>query len=147
MAETIEITRRQLLELSRGSQQLDAIRESEKDLVPLLFDHKVAYRLMRNSTVVEREVAIFNKLDRDAAKACGFYENMVVNDENARKADEYQRKRAELLDETVKLEGIFLIKIEELLNRPEEFKKSKRNPVPQSVLARLAPIIAEGDEE
>lgn len=156
VAETVTVTRRQLIELSQGLKQLDFIRENEKELVPLQFDQKVSYRLMRSSVVIERERALFDKLDRTAAKDAGFYEHMQVIpskdagpaeraacDENARKADAYQQKRADLLDEEVKLEGVMLVTVEQLLVRPEEFKKSKRNPVPQSVLNRLAPIVEE----
>lgn len=146
VGDTITLTRRQLLELSQGLKQLDAIRENEKDLVPLAFDTKVSYRLMRSSVVVEREKALFDKLDRQAAKDAGFFEGMAANDESAKKADEYNRRRADILDEEVKIEGVMLVSVEQLLSRPEEFKKSKRNPVPQSVLNRLAPILEEESE-
>lgn len=152
MAESIDLTRRQLLELSHGLKQLDAIRESEKDVVPLMFDAKVSYRLMRTAEAVEKEKARFEKLDRLAARDAGFFEGMAAknadgspHEENAKKADAYQHKRAELLDEVVTLEGIFRVSVEQLLSRPEEFRKSKRNPVPQSVLNRLAPMLEEGE--
>jgi hypothetical protein len=146
MAEPVKLTRRQLLELSQGLKQLDAIRENEKDLVPLQFDSKVSYRLMRTSAAVEREKALFEKLDRQAAKDAGFFEGLAANEENAKKADAYHHKRADLLDEEVSLEGVMLVSVDQLLIRPEDFKKSKRNPVPQSVLNRLAPILEEQDE-
>ena len=141
MAESISITRRQLIELSTGLKQLDCIRETEKELVPLQFDTKTAYRLMRTSVAVERERALFDQLDRLASKEAGFYEGMAANEESAQKADAYQRKRAGLLDEEVELEGILLVTLAQLLERPEEFRKSKRNPIPQSVINRLAHII------
>ncbi len=151
--EVISLTFRQLLELSTGLKQLDATKEGEKDIVPLAFDFTTSYRLMRNSQIVERERAIFEKMDRDAAKAAGFFEGMAAknadgspHEENARKADDYLRRRAALLDGEVKLEGIMLVSVEQLFSRPEEFRKSKRNAVPQSVLNRLAPILTVEEE-
>ncbi len=148
--EVITLSFRQLIELSTGLKQLDAIKESDKDVVPLAFDFTTSYRLMRNSIVVERERAIFEKMDREAAKAAGFFDGMAAknadgsaNEENAKKADDYQHRRANLLDGEVKLDGIMPVTVEQLLTRPEEFKKSKRNPVPQSVIHRLAPILEE----
>lgn len=144
MAEAVTVTFRQLLEMERALAQLDAIRESEKEFVPIQFDTKTSYRLMRNAEAVAKERARFDKLDREAAKSAGFVEGMAANDENAKKCDDYQHRRGALLDNEIKVELVRL-KIEELLNRPEEYKKSKRNPVPQSVLNRLAPMIEEGE--
>ncbi len=140
----LTIAFRQLIELESGLRQLDAIRESEDALVPLMFETKVSYKLMRTAEVVAKERSRFDKLDRQAAKDAGYFDGMTANEANAAKADSYQRKRAEILDTEIKVE-LATLKIEELLNRPEEFKKSKRNPVPQSVLARLAPIIERED--
>ncbi len=152
MADAITITFRQLLDLSVGLKQLDAIKESDKEFVPIAFDSKVSYRLMRTSEVVEKDRARFEKLDREAARAAGFFEGMTAkhvdgtpHEENAQKADAYQHRRANLLDQEVKLEGVFFVTIEQLLGRPEEYKKSKRNPIPQSVISRLAPIITVED--
>ncbi len=144
MPDAVTITFRQLIDLERGLSQLDAIRENEKELVPLMFETNVSYRLMRDAEVVAKDRARFDKLDRQAAKDAGFFEGMTANDVNAAKADAYQRARAEILDTEITVE-LATVTIEELVNRPEEFKKSKRNPVPQSVLARLAPIIERKD--
>lgn len=160
MADSVTLTRRRLLEVSQGQKQLDAIRENDKEFIQLQFDSKVAYRLMRTSVVVEREKALFDKLDRMAAQEAGFYEHMQVIpsndagpeeramcDANARKADAYQRARAELLDEEVTIDGVMLVSVKQLLERPEEDRKTKsrRNPVPQSVINKLAPILQEED--
>lgn len=149
MAESLKITARRLLELDRGLKQLDAIREDDKKVIALEFDAKTAYRLMRTGIAVEREVAVFARLDRQAAKDAGFFEGMAVSEENAKKADAYNRARADLLDQEIELEGAMLVSMDDLLNRPTEDPKTKkplRNPVPMSVIARLAPIIQEESE-
>lgn len=140
------MTNRQLLELELGLRQLDAIRggEEKEKFVAIEFDAKTSYRLMRNRVFIEPAKMAFDKADRAAAKDAGYYEGMSVNDENAKKADAYQQRRADLLDEEIEVDGLMLVTVENLLNRPEEdpkTKKPKRNPVPQSVIARLAPIL------
>ncbi len=143
MSDPFTITNRQLLELEIGLRQLDAVREGKDQVVALVFDPKTIYRLMKNSVVVEREKVGFDRADRAAAKTAGYFAGMQANEANARKADDYQRARAELLDQEVELTGILKIKLESLLTRPIEDPKvkPKLNAVPQSVINRLAPIL------
>jgi hypothetical protein len=133
---------RVLIELERGLAQLDAVREGEKELNPICFETAVSYTLLRNAEAIAKEIALFNKLDRDAAAALKFFDGMPVTPENSAIAAAYQSKRAELLDTEAKVE-LTRVKLDDLLKRPEEIKKSKRNPIPQSVLNRLAPMIEE----
>lgn len=141
MAE-IALPFRVVIELERGLAQLDAVRESEKELNPIVFEPAVNYMLLRNAEAITKEIARFNKLDRDAAHEVKFFDGMEATPANSIIAAAYQRKRAELLDTEAKFD-LTRIKLDDLLKRPEEIKKSKRNPIPQSVLNRLAPMIEE----
>lgn len=151
MAEKLTLPMRKVLELRRGLNSLDAVKAGkEGEVVPLDFDPKTRYRLMKNAAIVEREALIFDKMDRGFAEQSGAYDGMEKNDANAAKMDAYKRKLEEALDQNVDLDGLLFVRMEDLLFRPlpsdaKPTDKRKSNPVPQSVLHKLMPIIVEED--
>lgn len=145
MAEKLNITNRQLLDLRRGLKSLDAVKAGKDgEIVPLEFDIKTRSRLMTAAVKIEPHALAYDKLDRAISLETGVYEGMEKTDANGLRLDGYRRKIEELLDQPVEIDGILFVTLSDILNRPPGIDgKRAANPVPQSVLIKLAPIIAE----
>ena len=137
MPDPLKLSIRTWLVVHVGLNSLDAIREGQ-DIVALDYDAATRMTLLRTAQMIEREKALFDRLDRDAAAKHGVIEGMAVTPENAVKLDAYRREVEAARDVEVEL-PVVKIKLGALLKRPD----GKLNRVPQSVLGRLAPIIAD----
>lgn len=163
MAETLRIANWVLLRLEEGLRQLDAVREDKDKLVGFEFETKPSYRLMRGSVAALRAKAAFDMADQRLRATHEVYEGMLISyppdtkptaDQldaaaaNAKKVDAYQRARAVLLNQEADVDGALMMTLDQLFNRPESDPKktARRNPIPQSVIAKLAPIIEEEAE-
>ncbi len=118
MAEKLTLTLRDVQRLRRALNSLDAIK----------------------SDVDGREGLIVDRLDRELAQKIGVFEGMEKTDANGRLMDSYRREFEAMLDQTAEIE-LQTVKLPELLARPGDPKK--QNPIPQSVLYGLMPIIQE----
>jgi hypothetical protein len=149
VAQELTLTNRQLLALRSGLNSLDAIKNGKDgEFIPLEFESVIRNRLMRAEAVVASAALVYDKTDRKLAEEAGVFDGMDRNDANGRKMDAYKRKIEAVLDEEVKLVGIVRIKLHELLHKPlghdqKPNDRARLNPIPQSVLYKLAPIIEE----
>jgi hypothetical protein len=145
VAEKLNITNRQLLDLRRGLNSLDAVKAGKDgEVIPLEFEIKTRARLMTNAVRFEPHALAYDKLDRAIALEAGVYEGMEKTAANGQRLDVYRRKIEELLDQPVEVDGVLFVRMSDLLSRPPGADgKRATNPVPQSVLIKLAPIITE----
>lgn len=153
MAEPIDISIRDLLSLRRGLHSLDAVKSGkEGEITLLVFGPLTRRKLLRAYHAVEREALMHEEWERKTQKDLGVYDGMPINDENAKKMDAYKRAVVEALDEHVELSGLSRIKLDDLCYQPlplnaKPHEKPALNPVQQSVLHALWPIIEEGETE
>ncbi len=145
MAEKLNLTLRVVQRLRRSLNCLDAIKSDVDGRVTHLdFSMPVRVALMRNAAAVEVAGLVVDRLDRELAEEIGVFEGMEKNDANGRLMDVYRRKLETLLDQTTDVE-LVTVKLGDLLTRSgaDPKKPAQLNPIPQSVLYGLAPIIAE----
>lgn len=149
MAEPIDISIRDLLILRRGLNQLDAVKSGKDgEITLLLFSPQTRRKLLRIHHAVEREALMHEEWERKTQKDLGIYDGLPINDENAKKMDAYKRAVFEALEEHVELAGIGRIKLDDICYQPlspnaKPNEKPALNPIQQSVLNALWPIIEE----
>lgn len=145
MAEKLNLTLRDVQRLRRSLNSLDAIKSDvDGRVVHLDFTMPVRVALMQNAAAVEREGLMIDRLDRELAGEVGVFDGMEKTDANGRLLDAYRRKLETMLDQPVEIE-LTRVTLTALLTRSgaDPKKPQQLNPIPQSVLYGLAPMIAE----
>lgn len=146
MPESLKITYRELLALHTGLNGLDGARSGKEEITPFEFDIATRLLLLRASADIMRQKVVFDILDRKTAEECGVYDGMEKTDANAKKLDAYQRKVEEAKDQSTDI-SVEKIALSALLNKPLTDDEKRRgasprqNPIPQSVINRLFPIL------
>lgn len=123
------------LNVRQGLASVDAAKEGDA-IVAMDYAITTRLTLLRNAELLERELAAYDKLDRELAAKWGVAVGMELNEVTAQKIAGYLKDQGEAKDSELEI-GITKIKLESLLKRPD----GKSNRIPQSVLHRLAPII------
>lgn len=144
MAEPLTVSNRALAALLRGLGSLDAIREGEC-LVGFEFAKDVKWLLMVAAVEAERAFEPYRRMDRKTASKFDIFDGMESSPENARHLSQYNAEMETLRDQEVTIDKMPRFKLDELLNRPccDDKKVGRMNPIPQSVLVNLAPILEE----
>jgi hypothetical protein len=140
MSTAIELTVRQFLEIYRALNSLDAVRSGKDELIALEFTGVTRAKLMANSQALEPMRLAHEAADRALAAQHGVHQGMGESPENASKVDAYKRAVEDALDLKCEV-GLHRIALTALLNRLGDGKTIRTNPVPQSLLNRLAPIL------
>lgn len=135
VADPLSIPIRAWLDVRRGLNSVDAATEGTAIIA---MDYAITTRLtlLRNAELLERDLAAYDKLDRELAAKWGVATGMELNEVTAQKIAGYLKDQGEAKDSELEI-GITKIKLASLLTRPD----GKGNRLPQSVLHRLAPII------
>lgn len=135
MADKLSLPIRAWLNVRQGLASVDAVKEGDSIIA---MDYVIATRLtlLRNAELLERELAAYDKLDRELAAKWGVAQGMELTAETAPKIAGYLKDQGEAKDSELEI-GITKIKLLSLLTRPD----GKANRLPQSVLHRLAPIL------
>jgi hypothetical protein len=140
MSATVAFTVRTVLDLSRALNSLDAVKVGKDEIVALEFTGATRAKIMANVVAMDPIKLAHEATDRALAKQHGVFAGMGDSPENFAKADAYRRAVEEALDFLREI-SIERIHLSALLNRPGDGKTIKLNPVPQSLLNRLAPIL------
>lgn len=140
MSTAIKLTVRQCLEIHRALNSLDAVRSGKDELIAMEFTGVIRAKLMANAQALEPIRFAHEATDRALAKQHGVYQGIEESPENARKVDAYKRAVEDALDLEVEVQ-MHRIALTALLNRPGDGKTIRTNPVPQSLLNKLAPIL------
>lgn len=141
----LEVTNQKLLQLHRGLNSLDAVREGRDEMIGFEFTRDVKWRLTVAAVLVDNAREAFDRVDRETAKKSGTYDGMERSDENGKKKAAYDEAMQSVLDQKVTIPDMPRFTLAELLDRPpcEDKKARKINPIAQSTLKNLAPIIEE----
>jgi hypothetical protein len=140
------LNKRRLKDLLVGLMSLDGVRTGKDELVAFEFSRGTHSTLAEVYVAVERALMAFNVFDRACQKRHGVYDGMPTTSENAAKLAAYTDEIEAEKDAEVKLPDFPRIKLSELLTRPaapgdRPGRAPANNPIPQSVLNRLWPII------
>ena len=141
MSDTITLPVRRILELYRALNSLDAVKQGHDEIVPLEFSGLVRAKIVANCVTLDPLVRAHETTDRLLSKQHGvIVDQKGDTPDSAQAMDAYLRSVHEALDlqRDVALERIRLV---DILRRPGDPKNQKLNPVPQSVINRLAPIL------
>jgi len=140
MATPTILTVRALLGLHRAFNSLDAVRSGKDEIVILEFSGSTRAKIMANFAELEAIKEIHDATDRALAKQHGVVAGMDENAENGARLDAYRRALIDAANETREVH-LHRIALSALLNKPGDGKTIRLNPVPQSVLNLLTPIL------
>ncbi len=144
-----KITNRELRKLHQGLSSLDGIRQGSNEVIGFVFDSKTKLALMHNTIAVERAKEALDRVEQKSLKEKGIYDGVERTPETIKKLGEHMQMIETLNDEIVDLAGLREIKASEILNQPQCDAKApcKCNPIPQSVLTQLRPILVDDVSE
>lgn len=141
----LTVANRQLVALCRGLASLDAVKEGVSELIGFVFVRDVQWRLVLAAVAAGGAKLAYDKIDKATAAEHGVFDGMAENDANARALDSYRRAMEDILDKEVTIADMPRFTLAELLDRPptDDKRARKTNPITQSTLHNLAPILTE----
>lgn len=143
MAEALKLRYRDLLRLHSALNSLDGIRTGKEELVVFEFSTNVKWNISKNTVILNRAREEYDHRERHAMKEHGVFDGMDKNSANMMKLAAWNEEMEEHKDREVELLGVLLFSRADLLTRPpgEDRKPRPDNPIPNSVLTGLAPLL------
>ena len=150
MSEILKITNRDLIKLDQALKCLDCSRAGKDEVIPFEFDARVSWSLAKNSVLVERAKLAFDRAIRQQSKQCGLTPGDSIrvgpgdnpDPELVRKFAAFEETADVLKDQETEISGLIFISLKDLLTKPSNSDgKQGKNPIPQSVIIGLVPII------
>lgn len=154
---TITLTNNQARDLLNAHNQLDGYQDvieknGQKIAVPrsFIFPVRTIVDVTKNIKILREHVVRANELRDDLLKRISGGENEIDGEKEPEKLKEFSKGAGQIEDDEVEIKGLLILKLENLLNAPidgdeeadkKDKKKQSPNPIPQTALASLAPVL------
>jgi hypothetical protein len=143
MGSTLKMSVRSAVKVAEGLDQLDGAKTDGKDgVVMFRFSPKISFNLSKNAVLFEREKIAFEKTQRRLAREAGVVLGEEITDKNRAAIFAFHEALEAAKDADTEISGVLCLRLADLLDQPVSEKK---NPIPQSVLNKLVPIIQEDE--
>lgn len=141
MIAPVSLTNAKLAALADGLLSLDGLRTSQTEFRPYRFDDAgdMAWAIAGNVVVSQDALRAFERAKKSLAAQYDVQEKMPNTPENKERAEKFLAALDDLAEKPVTIPGLTPISRKALNVGPGP----KQNPIPPSVLAKLAPLLTD----